>query len=637
MPRAVDPGEGRPDPAQTVPSAGDIRAQMERVLQSPAFRDGTRRRDLLRFLVEETLDGRADGLKGYTVAVAVFGRDETFDPTTDPVVRFEARRLRRDLDSYYVDAGVRDLVRITIPKGGYVPHFEWRTRPALPEPEPEAPAELPTPPSRHARQLRLALVVAAVLLAAAAGTWLWLARVAPPVEQAHGPSIIVLPFETLSDRDDDRFLAAGVTQDLIANLMRFEGFRLFSVPASFRQDGGADPLGLGRDLGVEYVVKGSVGSDAATVRLTAQLYDARTGAVVWSQAYDRTPTAGALLGLRADVASDIATVLGQPYGVVNTDMAARLAGDAGPSMQSYACVLRANAYRRTFRDDLRQPVLACLDAAVRRDPGYADPWALLGWLHLDAARNGFVPDAQAPAEMATALDLAARAVAIDPENVTALRALSAVQYHLGDFDESERIQRQALALNPNDPDTLAQLAWRLAYRGRWDEGLAHSDRAIARSIDPPGWYYDPRTSTSTSRSAIARCFPPPSTPPPATARASPSSHRLRRPRRPRRREDGARPDGRAGPRLRPRPRRGLAPLPAVRGPHRPVDGRITQSGLDRTDHADEQRVRLRSSTAAPNHRSHRLANGQLPVEGREAAVQPCPPAGKSLGNAAIAG
>ena len=159
-------------------------------------------------------------------------------------------------------------------------------------------------------------------------------------------------------------------------------------------------------------------------------------------------------------------------------------------MPSYACVLRAYTYRRTFRDELRQPVLACLDAAVQRDPDYAEAWAMLGWLHLDAARYGFVPDAEVPRELGQALAMASKAVAIDPTNVVALQALSAVEYHLGNFDESERIQRQALALNPNDPDTMAQLGWRLAVRGRWDEGLAYIERAIARTINPPGWYYD---------------------------------------------------------------------------------------------------------------------------------------------------
>ena len=128
-----------------------------------------------------------------------------------------------------------------------------------------------------------------------------------------------------------------------------------------------------------------------------------------------------------------------------------------------------------------------------RDPDYAEPWALLGWLHLDAARYAFVPDAEVPREMGQALDFASKAVAIDPENVVALRALSAVQYHLGNFDESERIQRQALALNPNDPDTLAQLGWRLALPRPLGRGSRLCERAIARTINPPGWYYDPIT------------------------------------------------------------------------------------------------------------------------------------------------
>ena len=465
--------------------------------------------------MEETLAGHADGLKGYSLGLAVFGRDGTFESQSDPVVRLEARRLRRDLDSYYVDAGARDPVRITIPKGHYVPHFKWHQAPTEAPPSDDTEREAgggtvvgatgAAPAADEAdgagmagrgrRGVRiLAGLLAVALLTAAGGLWLWLRGPSTPgSEEVRGPAVVVLPFETLSAGEDDRFLAAGVTQELITALMRFEEFRLYSVPASFSLDAHADPATLGHDLGVGYVVKGSVSSDAATVRVGAQLFDAQTGRVVWSETYDRAPTPGALLGVRAELAASIATALGQPYGVVNSDMAARLSGGVEPSMASYACVLRAYTYRRTFRDELRQPVLACLEAAVERDPDYAEPWALLGWLHLDAARYGFVPDAEIPREMRQALDFASKAVAIDPENVVALRALSAVQYHLGNFDESERIQRQALALNPNDPDTLAQLGWRLAFRGRWEEGLAYSERAIARTIDPPGWYYDTTT------------------------------------------------------------------------------------------------------------------------------------------------
>jgi adenylate cyclase len=393
-------------------------------------------------------------------------------------VRFEARRLRRDLDTYYVDAGVRDPVRITIPKGHYVPQFKWHQAPTDAPPADDTEREAgagtvvrATGAAVDARtvganvaRLRvraLAALIAVALVAAAVGAWLWLRS--PPTsspEAARGPAVIVLPFEALSTGEDFRFLASGMTQEVITALMRFEGFRLYSVPASFNQAEGADPMTLGNDLGVGYVVKGSVSADATTVRVAAQLFNAQTGRVIWSETYDQAPTRSALLGIRTELAGSIATVLGQPYGVLNRDMAARLATGVEPSMASYACVLQAHEYRRTFRDELRQRVLACLDAAVQRDPDYAEPWAMLGWLHLDAARFGFVPDAEFPRELGQALDFASKAVAINPENVIALRALSAVQYHLGNFDEAERIQRRRWRSTQTTP-----IRWRSSVGG----------------------------------------------------------------------------------------------------------------------------------------------------------------------------
>ena len=119
------------------------------MLDNASFRPSARRREMLRFLVDETLAGRGARLKGATVAMAVFGRDETFDQRSDPVVRLEALRLRGDLDSYYVDAGSQDPVRITVPKGGYVPHFAWRndeTPAPAPAADPEPPGATPADP-----------------------------------------------------------------------------------------------------------------------------------------------------------------------------------------------------------------------------------------------------------------------------------------------------------------------------------------------------------------------------------------------------------------------------------------------------------------------------------------------------------
>ena len=116
--------------AANKPNPEAIRAQLERILHSTEFRGSDKQRKFLSFVVEETLAGRALQLKGYTIAVVVYGRKENFDPQVDPIVRVEAGRLRRALEHYYLTAGENDPVRITIPKGSYVP--AWRCPRVLP-------------------------------------------------------------------------------------------------------------------------------------------------------------------------------------------------------------------------------------------------------------------------------------------------------------------------------------------------------------------------------------------------------------------------------------------------------------------------------------------------------------------------
>ncbi|UCH75033.1 MAG: tetratricopeptide repeat protein [Rhodospirillales bacterium] len=154
------------------PPEAMIRAALERVLVTSALKGLPRRAAFLRFVVEETLAGRAGLLKGFNIAVAVFGRDQSFDPQSDPVVRLEARQLRNDLAHYYLDAGRDDPVRIDMPKGGYVPTFEWnRPLPAASVAVPESAVILEKSDRRTRPILISAIVGAACLVAGVLGTW----------------------------------------------------------------------------------------------------------------------------------------------------------------------------------------------------------------------------------------------------------------------------------------------------------------------------------------------------------------------------------------------------------------------------------------------------------------------------------
>jgi hypothetical protein len=107
----------------SAPSADQVQGALDRVLASDVFRGSPQLAAFLRYVVEATLRGEADRIKGYTIAIEAFGRDETFDPQTDPIVRVEAARLRRAIHRYYADAGAGDTVQIELPLGSYVPAF----------------------------------------------------------------------------------------------------------------------------------------------------------------------------------------------------------------------------------------------------------------------------------------------------------------------------------------------------------------------------------------------------------------------------------------------------------------------------------------------------------------------------------
>lgn len=165
------------------PAADAVRAQLDRILASPSFGATPKRRALLRHLVEETLVGRGELLKGFTIAVAVFDRDASFDSKTDPVVRLEARRLRTEIDAYYGTTGAGDPLQISIPKGHYRPSFAWRgaaREPAAPAP----PSRVDAPPA-HLSWPRLPLLLIALVLAGAGG-WFLNRTAARPETAAEG-------------------------------------------------------------------------------------------------------------------------------------------------------------------------------------------------------------------------------------------------------------------------------------------------------------------------------------------------------------------------------------------------------------------------------------------------------------------
>ncbi len=193
-------------------SPGQVRAELKRVLESPAFKATPQRRRMLTYVVEEMLAGRGQEIKGYAIGIHAFDRGDNFDPNSDPLVRLEARRLRHDLDSYYVSEGRNDPLRISIPTGRYVPEITDQKDDARDVGATDA--HLPivgNPGTRTGRYYWAAVTVAAAIATAATAYWMYLhpGKGAEAVASPY-PAVAVLPFEILSESERDRFLGAGI-------------------------------------------------------------------------------------------------------------------------------------------------------------------------------------------------------------------------------------------------------------------------------------------------------------------------------------------------------------------------------------------------------------------------------------------
>ncbi|HUL09095.1 MAG TPA: hypothetical protein VLV76_22380 [Candidatus Acidoferrum sp.] len=479
--------------------------QVERIVACPEFDASERNRRFLEYVVGETLAGRTERIKAYSIATSVFGRDVSFDPQSDPIIRIEAGRLRRSLERYYLTAGKHDPIRIEIPKGSYVPTFRSEaddTSPgntsnglaaALPPATIGAARSRPQhPPWR--RQAALAGSVLAILLLALLGIEWFEQYSAPAIHSqpaliaSHGPAIFVVPFSNDGQDAADDALIRGFTREVIVGLMRFDGLLVYGPETSFRYglDGGAEPSV--RDIPVEFLVSGGVTIANNRFQVIASLSDAKTGRNLWSDKFEGDLTAGDILQARDSLADRVVQVLAQPYGVIFHEQTKEIEGKPPASFTSYQCMLEFYNYWRSLSLSLHARAQECLERVVAQEPDYAEAYSALAMVYANIYRYGFNPDGVTFDPLPKALELARHAVALAPDSVQGYKALHLVYWLMHDVNGSFQAAERGLALNPNDSEIMADLGGRLCLVGNWERGLPLVQEAFARNPAQPGLY-----------------------------------------------------------------------------------------------------------------------------------------------------
>jgi len=471
----------------------DVRAQLERIIASTEFNVPDRVRQFLIYVINQTLDGHADRIKAYSVAVEVFGRDANFDMQNDPVVRIEAGRLRRALERYYLLAGSSDPILIEIPKGGYVPRFLRRDVPANDSGRlsiaavPEAQG-VPRHGEgrREGRWLAWGIVVVAACLAL---PFIWIAASPPPPlakepPRPEGPSLIVRPFSNLSGQPEVNVYIAGLSEELLGQLSRFKELTVFGRETSAAVSPRASASEITSQFGSRYVLEGGIRLSSGKLRVTARVLDGESSAIVWTGTYDADPTAADIVGVETAIASKVATAIAQPYGII---FSAPPRPGAVQDMETYQCTYRFYRYRAVLDQAEHAATRACLERATARYPDFSTGWAMLSYLYLDEDRFQLNRRTGAPS-LERARTAAERAVRLDPENVRALQALMTVLFFSREPGEALRVGSQALALNPNDTELLGEFGSRVAQAGDWRRGAALLEEAMAKNPGHSDYY-----------------------------------------------------------------------------------------------------------------------------------------------------
>ncbi|MFG1416513.1 hypothetical protein V5F38_02175 [Xanthobacter sp. V0B-10] len=494
---------GTAAPANTGPAPaaweGEVRAALERVIASPDLCTSPRLGAFLRYVVDSTLAGRAEQIKGYTIAVEALGRAPTFDPQSDPIVRVEATRLRRALQNYYNTVGAGDPVQIHIPKGGYVPRFEDRrtaeAAPAVPEPAPLPPEVSPAPPSapeepaRHAppagrwrRAGRFAALAAGLVLmvgTAAVG----FARLAEnadlpaPVQALLGerPSLadrVRLPIIEVGalDAGTGQGPAQGDLRGLEERLRdSFAQFDFVEVRAgSSRGEAAARECGGRRARSVFSLGGLAEPRGDGTYALLLHLTDRCEGIIVWSHAVEGLKVADASAAEQRAVRETAAALL-ENYGVVPVRARAQVRAHAPAS--GFGCIAEAFAVLRNEGTAPAPAAGRCLAELAGQDGEFALGHAVRAASMLDEAmRETGTP--LAPERAAQMLHEAELAVDLAPTSAYAQRTLALVQLFLGETEAAVASGEQALRLNPLDNDIAATVGTVFIGAGRVEDGEA---------------------------------------------------------------------------------------------------------------------------------------------------------------------
>ena len=345
---------------------------------------------------------------------------------------------------------------------------------------------------------RAALATAATLVVAvvAVAAWdLYLRPAPPPAEVASGetpalglpdmPSIAVLPFENLSGDPGQEYFSDGITNDIITDLSKFNGMLVIASNSTFTYKGNAVKVQeVSRDLGVRYVLEGSVQRVDERVRINAQLIDATTGHHIWAERYDRN--VNNLFAVQDEIVETITSTLAVKVDAAEQERSGRKDTE---SLQAYDYYLRGlgiSTPNTESSKDANDRARQMHEKAIALDPSFSAAYVALAWAHLNDYRWGWSETPEA--SLQSAIEFSQKASTLDGSNYESHWVMGYAYLMRREFEKAAGEYERVVALNPNDARVLAGSAGGLIYLERMQEAISQIKRAMRINPHYPAWY-----------------------------------------------------------------------------------------------------------------------------------------------------
>ncbi|KSV93782.1 adenylate/guanylate cyclase domain-containing protein [Sinorhizobium sp. GL28] len=313
--------------------------------------------------------------------------------------------------------------------------------------------------------------------------WTWIGQDGPAQRFAYPlpdqPSVAVLPFINVSGDSDHDHLAEGLTDDLITELSKVSGLFVIARHSVFALKGSATKIqDVAAELGVHYVLEGTLQRADQRLRINVKLFDAVSGLSLWAERYDRQYAD--LFAVQDDVIGKIIAALEVKLSEGERDRLARIPTD---NLEAYDNYMRAEQQGLIWRDvETNRQTLAFYQRAIDLDPDFADAHAGIARIAVDVWRNDYNYLWSAAVARKIAYDAAGQALKLDANNARAHTVLALLQLVDGRASEAKESALRAVSMQPNDAEALANLALILAQTGEHEQALDDIERALR--LDP---------------------------------------------------------------------------------------------------------------------------------------------------------